>query len=68
MEPMGCECPTFSLGQSLLSPQFPYLQTETHMVHLPAGLLGLNETTLLSLGVWGADPGGLGPGSPSLGP
>lgn len=58
----------FLWGSRCSLPQFPYLQTETHMVHLPAGLLGLNETTLLSLGVWGADPGGLGPGSPSLGP
>lgn len=42
------------LWDSLCSlPQFPYLQTETYMVQLPAGLLGPNETTPLSLVVVG---------------
>lgn len=52
----------FHRGSSFSVPQFPHLQTGTHTVYLPAGLLGLRETTTLSPG--GLTLGGLGPGFP----
>lgn len=61
MKPPSRECSACAPDAPFSEPQFPFLQTGTQTVSLPAGLLGLVETTTLSLG--GRAQGVLGPGS-----